>query len=95
MKLILLALSLTVLGCGTKTTDVSNSYSLPSGISDCKIYELENGYGGRILLARCPLSETAVAYSTGKTTKYSTTIEVDTNGLGEYRRLKEKFETKN
>lgn len=78
-------------GCDPMTRDTTKNYVLPEGLTDCKIYSMESTEGNPTLyVLRCPLSETTV-YKSGDVGGYTTTVEIDTNGIGEYKRLKAKF----
>lgn len=79
-------------GCEPSTTDSTSEYKLPEGLSDCRIYELDGSDGNRLYALRCPLSESLVTYRNGKIVCHTITVERDTNGIGEYNRLKAKFE---
>lgn len=93
-KLALIYLVFMINGCSTSTSEVTNDYSLPNGISDCNIYQMDSEKGTRLYVVRCPLSECSTTYTYGKMKVTTTTIERDTVGLGEYKRLKEKFDGK-
>lgn len=62
-------------GCERSTTETTGSYYLPKGLEDCRLYTLESGFGNRLKVMRCPNSDTALSYKSGKTTKYSATTE--------------------
>ena len=91
MKNIMILLALVVLmGCGKQTSEVSSNYNLPEELKDCKIYHIDYGLSG-LYVVRCPMSYTTVTYRCGKTNCTAATVEIDTTGLGEYTRLKKKF----
>lgn len=96
--LILLATGL-LAGCSAETRTITDNYILPSELSDCKVFLLDNGMSA-MQVVYCPQAVT----TTTQTTVSNTVIAedtmgqsncsqptVDTSGLGEYQRLKEKF----
>lgn len=100
--LILLATGLLV-GCGEAyNKTITNSYELPSELSHCKVFYLDDGgVSGHMRVLYCPQSITTSTHSVGKT-KVSNTVVVldtatvvpeDTMGMGEYQRLQQKFDT--
>ena len=92
MKKILILITLLLLSCSKETTEHSDEYILPEGLKDCKVYTMVGGCLSAVInVVRCPSSETGTTYNMGKTTMHVVTVEVDTNGLGEYNRLKNKF----
>ena len=94
-KLIMISITFLIClsGCEPITTDTTLNYKLPEGLADCKIYTMEGSGNHPILyVVRCPLSETSVSYRMGKLSYHTITVEMDTNGIGEYNRLKVKFD---
>ncbi len=93
-KLIMISITCLIClsGCEPMTTDSTSEYKLPDGLSDCRIYELDGSEGDRLYALRCPLSESSVTYRNGKIVYHTITVERDTSGIGEYNRLKAKFE---
>lgn len=100
--LILLATGL-LAGCSAETRTITDNYILPSELSDCKVFLLDNGMSA-MRVVYCPQAVTTTTHTVGKTTVSNTVIAedtmgqsncsqptVDTSGLGEYQRLKEKF----
>lgn len=65
VKLLALFLVLVLTGCNeAKTHDVSSSYILPEGLSDCKVfYMIGKGSADNIAVVRCPNSNTSSQYS--------------------------------
>lgn len=68
-------------GCEKRTTEYTSNYVLPSGLEDCKIFNLNSGFSN-ITAVRCPLSSTTTTYSTGKTTHSVSVVEgtIELNG---------------
>lgn len=61
----IIAMAVLMSGC-EKGSNVSKFQdALPEGMKDCKVYNLYDGDGGRITIARCPNSTTSVE-SSGK-----------------------------
>lgn len=89
-KEILLAITLFVAGCEKTATDNTDSYKLPAEMEGCKVFELESAGSGRITVIKCN-SDVSTTYRRGKVRRHAAVVEVDTAGLGEYQRLKEKF----
>lgn len=101
---ILIALAVGMLvGCSAETKTVTDNYILPSELSHCKVFNLSNGMSA-MQVVHCPQAVTTTTHTVGKTTVSNTVIAedtmgqsncsqhtVDTSGLGEYQRLKEKF----
>lgn len=99
---ILLAAGLLV-GCSAETRTVTDSFILPSELSHCKVFNLNDGMSN-MKVVYCPEAVTTTTHTVGKTTVSNTVIAedtmgqsncsqptVDTSGLGEYQRLKKKF----
>ncbi|QIW91642.1 hypothetical protein vBAbaMD22_129 [Acinetobacter phage vB_AbaM_D22] len=73
MKLLIaICLTFALVGCSTKTTEVSQSYELPEGLKDCKIYYMQSKEQQSLTVLRCPNSQTGVHYSEaqGKSTRH-------------------------
>ncbi|QMP19028.1 hypothetical protein FKOIJHOC_00080 [Acinetobacter phage Ab_121] len=70
--LVALCLTFVLVGCSTKTTEISHSYELPDGLKDCKVYYLQSKEQQNITVLRCPNSQTHVHYSEaqGKSIRY-------------------------
>jgi hypothetical protein len=64
-----------VVGCDKSTNDVTEKYSMPAGLEDCKVFSLRGEDGTILKVVRCPISTTSTTYSSGRTT--STTNVVD------------------
>lgn len=45
-------------GCNPETVEKTGDYSLPSGLSDCKVWRLTSSGGGNLTAIRCPNSST-------------------------------------
>jgi len=76
MKKIMMMLVVVLMsGCTPQTTQ-NNSFILPQELSDCKVYDLYNGYRN-LTVIRCPKSEESEVCTTvksGKATHYSCTL---------------------
>jgi hypothetical protein len=70
-------LMLMLCGCEAGVTERTD-YPLPPGLSDCKIYTLENGKGGFITVMRCPNSVTALSKQEGKVNKNTIVVDGET-----------------
>jgi hypothetical protein len=70
MKYILGILVCILAGCAPSATEKVWPV-MPEGLRDCKIYNLTDGNGNRLTVARCPLSATSVRESS----KLSITID--------------------
>lgn len=95
-KLLLLIVCVALLSCGditANTRNVGGNYEMPDGLSDCKIFRMESGgfITTRLYVVRCPMSYTSTTFPVGKSQETVSVVEVDTVGMGEYQRLKEKF----
>ena len=73
MKYILILSLMLLTGCGPYAKE-THWPILPEGLQDCKIYNLSDGNGHAITVARCPLSATTVKNS-NKTPSTSITID--------------------
>lgn len=61
-KFLLLAATIALVGCSTQTTEISDSYQLPDGLKDCKVYYMQSKKEQSITVLRCPNSQTTVHY---------------------------------
>jgi hypothetical protein len=99
MKSLLLVtmLALVLTSCDSETKEVSGKFELPPELRDCVIYSMysDGALQQDITVVRCPLSQTSTTYREGKHDKTVVVVEVDTTGLGEYTRLREKFGRRN
>lgn len=86
MKKILLTIAaLIFVGCEAETKVVTDSYVLPTELSDCKVYLMypnNNNKASTITVVRCPLSNTSTIYS-GKHSQYTTVVEVPVDTVKE------------
>ena len=73
MKYILILSIILLTGCGPYAKE-THWPIMPEGLQDCKIYNLSDGNGHAITVARCPLSATTVKNS-NKTPATSITID--------------------
>ena len=62
MKYILILSLVLLTGCGPYAKETRWPV-MPEGLQDCKIYNLSDGNGHAITVARCPLSSTTVINS--------------------------------
>lgn len=74
-----LCLTFALVGCTTQTTEISNSYELPEGLKDCKVYYMRSKQEQSLTVLRCPNSQTNVHYSRpeGKSTRHYNTATVE------------------
>ncbi len=56
--IVMAALSLALVACEKSAQDTTNTWILPEGLRDCKIYKLDPGIGQPLTVVRCPDSET-------------------------------------
>lgn len=54
-----------ILGCDTKTTQVTNDWVLPEELSHCKIYSMKSN-GNHMRVVYCPNATTTTFHSCGK-----------------------------
>jgi hypothetical protein len=73
MKYILILSLVLLTGCGPYAKETRWPV-MPEGLQDCKIYNLSDGNGHAITVARCPLSATTVKNS-NKTPSTAITID--------------------
>jgi hypothetical protein len=73
MKLLIL---LFLVSCGDASyTELTRKYSLPAGLQDCQVYQLNSdGMGKQLTVLRCPKSDTTTAYRCGKHCNHNNTI---------------------
>lgn len=90
---VIVGLAMVLVSCDRNTVNVSGGYEMPEGLSDCKIYYMNNGgfIANPLYVVRCPMSYTSTTFPVGKSQETVAVVEVDTAGMGEYLRLKEKF----
>ena len=65
---------LVTVSCSRGFSDQSENYTLPSELSDCKIYRLTTELGNNLMVVRCPESSTSTTYSCGKNCKRTVTV---------------------
>lgn len=92
-----------LVGCGNATTStITNNYALPSELSHCKVFFLDDGgITGYMRVLYCPQAITTSTHEIGKTHVSTTVVALDTPtvvpkdtmGMGEYQRLQQKFDT--
>lgn len=77
MKKLIMSLLLTLLltGCNFDAKETSNDYVLPDGLQDCSVYQLGH-QKRRVIVVRCPNSQTTTHYKSGKI-KLSNTLTED------------------
>ena len=73
MKYIFILSMVILTGCGPYAKETQWPV-MPEGLQDCKIYNLSDGNGHAITVARCPLSSTTVKNS-NKLSTTSITVE--------------------
>lgn len=78
VSIIAVLMTTMLVGCEKETKDYTNSYDLPEGMQDCKIYEMRGTNSDKITVVRCPSSSTTTTYKYGKTTVSSNVVEVPT-----------------
>lgn len=74
---LVLAIVATLLGCSKTTKDVTQSFTLPPGLSDCKVHHMRGDSDAdylRIIVVRCPNSSTTTTTS-GKNPISTTVVE--------------------
>lgn len=77
--LLTVATMIALAGCNKNTYESSGKYLLPDELSDCKIYVLQaDGIGETLNVVRCPNSQTAVNYQSGKITTNTVVIDGET-----------------
>lgn len=94
-KLIISMVAFILVACNEPSTlNVEGSYKIPEGLSDCALYQMtsEGVLTNTITVVRCPLSQTSTTFLVGKQTQTVVVVEMDTTGMGEYLRLKKKFD---
>jgi hypothetical protein len=97
MKKIILAIIFSMLlscGNGANTKNVEGAYSIPEGLTGCAIFSMKSdgALPNHLYVVRCPNSYTSTTFPVGKTQGTVAVVEIDTAGLGEYLRLKKKFD---
>lgn len=45
-------------GCEKSTKEATESFTMPKGMEDCKVYYMSSSYGSNIIVVRCPNSAT-------------------------------------
>lgn len=74
---LVLAIVATLLGCSKTTKDVTQSFTLPPGLADCKVHHMRGDSDAdylRIIVVRCPNSSTTTTTS-GKNPISTTVVE--------------------
>lgn len=74
---LVLAIVATLLGCSKTTKDVTQSFTLPPGLADCKVHHMRGDLDAdylRIIVVRCPNSSTTTTTS-GKHPISTTVVE--------------------
>lgn len=74
-----LMMILFLVGCDTKTTTTTGAYSLPSELSECKVYYLQSSTQRDLTVMRCPNASTTTTISErqGKTTVFRNVTIID------------------
>ena len=78
-KLILTIASVLVLtACDVEpyNKELTQTYPLPDGLEDCKIYYLQNKSGNSLKVVRCPNSSTTTQWQAGKIQASATVTEM-------------------
>lgn len=81
-KFVFIALSLLFTSCGRETRDVSGSYSIPKGLSDCEFYWMKTANLNSITVVRCSNSSTSTTTS-GKYSQTSVVVELERDTIQE------------
>lgn len=68
---------LSLAGCNASTENMATVYELPPGLEDCSIHRLRGKgmeYSEKIIVVRCPNSETTTTSKSGKSSVSATVI---------------------
>lgn len=75
---LVVALAFTALAaCTPENKDVTGTFKLPEGLSDCTIYDLKSTNASSLTVVRCPNSKVSTSYAQGKAMKYVATQEIE------------------
>lgn len=80
MKKLLLILSVALLaGCESGVIEGLDlpKNKIPEELRECKFYSIDDDRGNRIRVVRCPNSSTGAAWKSGKSMRYSATVEAN------------------
>lgn len=72
-KLLITGLLLSLVGCGSSYEEEHFS-AIPPELADCKFFTLRDDMS-YLRVVRCPMSETTVQYSSGKSKRTAVTID--------------------
>jgi hypothetical protein len=72
-KLLIIFSLVALMGCTKQTSEV-NEFVLPTGLSDCRVFRMDNGRLTHVVVVRCPNSTTSV-HKGGKHQWNTTTID--------------------
>lgn len=63
-RVALLAVAFMLAGCEPETEISTGKFIVPPELSDCQFYDMKDTGGRRVLVVRCPHSETSARYTT-------------------------------
>ncbi|QAX98387.1 hypothetical protein AsFcp4_279 [Aeromonas phage AsFcp_4] len=81
-KFAVIALAFALMGCDTVTTETTNAYQMPEGLTGCKVFYLRSKSDQNLYVTRCPdTTSTHWSVNHGKSTSHydSTADNYDPN----------------
>lgn len=74
-KAALLLVAFMLVGCEPETKESSRKFDIPPALSDCRFYDMNDTNVRRVLVVRCPHSDTSTSYRSGKSDYRTVTID--------------------